>query len=257
MLDPFIRSMIYPAPGMRIPSPPPPPYAEVRLETTEGELLAWASARGAGPGAPVVLFFHGNGENLATLAMGGALEAFDRLGVVRIFVDYPGYGESTGEPSEASLAAAADATLDWAEENHPGRAVVAAGWSLGAAVALGLADRHQDRLAGVVALSAWTSLPDIAGRIFPRLLVDNAPLDPYDSRTAAHRIELPALIMHGTRDRIIPAGHGEAVARALAGPARWVEVPGAGHNDLLGQPEVWTELERFLAGVGSGGDDPP
>jgi pimeloyl-ACP methyl ester carboxylesterase len=53
-------------------------------------------------------------------------------------------------------------------------------------------------------------------------------------------------VIHGQQDALIPAAHGRAVAAALAGPTEWIEVPGAGHNDLLAYPEVWRALERFL-----------
>ena len=58
---------------------------------------------------------------------------------------------------------------------------------------------------------------------------------------------MPALVIHGEVDDLIPAAHGKEVAAALG--ARWVPVPSAGHNDLLARDEVWTEMERFLDGI--------
>lgn len=271
MLDSMARSVIYPAPPFSVPSPPPDPLEEVRLElppsakpgapelprsAAGAEIVAWLDESGAGDGAgdregdppaPLVLFFHGNGENLETLRRAGTFESFRRLGAAVLAVDYPGYGRSGGQPSEGALAAAADAALTWAVEHRPQRPRVVAGWSLGAAVALGLAARSGEELAGVMALSAWTSLPAVAEKHFPGPVVRYALKESYDSLEVAGKIRLPTLVVHGADDGIIPARQGREVAQALAGEVTWVPVEGAGHNDLMARQEPWRAMEEFLA----------
>ena len=95
-------------------------------------------------------------------------------------------------------------------------------------------------------MSPWTSLPELAGALFPIPGIGHVVGERYDSLAAAPSLRMPALVVHGERDRIIPIGQGERVARALAGPVRWVRVADAGHNDLLARPEVWRELSAFL-----------
>jgi hypothetical protein len=102
LLDAFARSSLYPAPPVRVPAPPPP-LAEVRLDTERGdEVIGWAGGAGAAAGRPVVLFFHGNGENLATLGMAGLFDEMAALGVPHLAIDYPGYGRSTGRTGRRS-----------------------------------------------------------------------------------------------------------------------------------------------------------
>ena len=249
LLDAFARRNLYPAPTVRVPAPPDP-LTEVRLETDRGDtVIGWTGGADAPPEAPVVLFFHGNGENLATMAMAGLFDEIAAVGVAHLSIDYPGYGRSTGRPSEDSLAAAADAALAWARREHPKRPAVAAGWSLGAAVAVSLTARHPEQVAGLIALSPWTSLPELARRFFPGPLVRLALTDRYDTETTAARIQVPALVIHGARDPLIPPAHGRRIAAALAGPVEHHEAPDAGHNDLLAYPEVWTQMSRLLARV--------
>lgn len=250
LLDAFARASLYPAPSIAVPSPPPAPLTEVRLDTERGDsVIAWAGGADAPPGEPLVLFFHGNGENLATLHLAGAFDELAALGVAYLAIDYPGYGNSSGRPSEEGLAAAADAALAWATERPRQRPVVACGWSIGAAVAVGLTARHPGDTAALIALSPWSSLPELARRYFPGPLVRLALADRYDSLTAAPAVAVPALVIHGRRDAIIPAEHGRRLAAALGGPVEHREVPAAGHNDLLAHPEVWREIGRFLAQV--------
>lgn len=248
MLQGFVRQSIYPAPMFRVPLAPAP-FEEVGLDLPTGEwIVAWAHADpGLSADRPAVVFFHGNGENLETMRMAGLYDELARLGIAWIAIDYPGYGRSTGSPSEAGVMAAADAAVVWMRERHPNRPLVLCGWSLGAAAAIGTAARHPEQVRGLIALSPWTSLPDVARIHFPGFMVQSMLREKYDSLSSAGKLRMPALVIHGDVDHLIPAEQGEQVAEALN--AKWVPIVGAGHNDLLARDAVWEEMERFLAAV--------
>lgn len=249
IVQPLVRSMLYPAPPIPVPSPPPAPLGEVHLPLPGGGYaVAWAGGADAPPGAPGVLFFHGNGENLETMRLAGTFEAIRELGVAWLAVDYPGYGRSTGQPSEESLSAAADAALAWAAVHWPSRPVAAVGWSMGAATAIGLAGRSADRLTALAALSPWTSLPDVARHHFPMPLLALIMSERYDSLAVAPSLDLPSLVIHGTRDAIIPVEQGRRLAEALP-RARFLEIATAGHNDLLAHGAAWDALGELLASL--------
>src|ERR1051326_3283921 len=57
------------------------------------------------PPSPALLWFYGNGENIASLAP--ILRAFQPPGAALLVVDYPGYGGGGGGGGEASAAGAA------------------------------------------------------------------------------------------------------------------------------------------------------
>ncbi len=248
MLDAFVRQSIYPAPGIQVPSPPPAPISEVALSTSAGDqIVAWEHSDPAlAPGRPAVLFFHGNGENLATMHMSGLFEVLSQIGVAWMAIDYPGYGRSSGTPTEAGVRAAAEAAVTWMREHHPDRPLVLCGWSLGAAAAIGTAARHPE-VRGLIALSPWTTLSDAARRLFPAFVVQGLLRETYDSLAATREIHMPALVVHGEQDNLIPVEHGKAIAEALG--ARWVPVPRTGHNDLLARDVVWEEMAGFLNGL--------
>jgi pimeloyl-ACP methyl ester carboxylesterase len=193
------------------------------------------------------LFLHGNGENLETMRRSGLFEELLALDVPFVALDYPGYGSSTGVPSEASLLEAGSVVLRWMKDHFDHRPAVVVGWSLGAAVAIGMVAAEPDSCSGLVTMSAWTSLAEVGASHFPRWLVELAVTDRYESIKAARNITCPVLAIHGSADRVIPVEQGREVAAASR--ATWLEVPSAGHNDLLGHPIVWNRLSDFLASI--------
>lgn len=251
-----VRHIVYPAPPVSV-QEPPVPLRSVELHLGDGTLIStWVHEDRDLPSTrPVVLFLHGNGENLETMRRSGLFEELLALEVPFVALDYPGYGRSGGVPSEASLTEAGAAALGWMHQHLGGRSQVIVGWSLGAAVAVALAADHPQRCDGLVAMSAWTSLADVGAFHFPRWLVDLALADRYASAEAADRVGCPGLVIHGARDRIIPVAQGRVVAEALG--ADWLEVPSAGHNDLLAYESVWRRLSEFLGSIESSSPPKP
>ena len=237
-----MRSLLYPVPDLPV-GEPPTGFAAVELPLPQGgSSLLWFHEVPAPPA--VLLYFHGNGENLETLKWSGQLSRLAALGSV-VVVEYPGYGPTVGPPSEERLKAAATSALTWVRDRFPNRSVVVMGWSLGAAVAIHLAATRPDDIAGLVAMSAWTSLPAVARMHFPGWLVALGLGESYDSLSLAPAIDCPALVVHGDADSIIPIAQGERLAAALS-TAHWVAVASAGHNDLLATESVWQEIDAFL-----------
>jgi len=249
-IDTFVRHMVYPAPPVRVPSPPPAGLEEVRLTAGAQPVSAWWQPPPQA-GAPVVLMLHGNGENLETMQQGGVFDDFARLGAGVLAIDYPGYGRSGGTPGQATNTAAAEAAWDWLRAHARGARCVLAGWSLGAAVASQVAARRPAEPAALVLLSGWNRLPDVAGLHFPQWIVEATLPERYDSAAAVAGVRCPALVVHGETDPIIPVALGRALFAALPEPKRWVEVSGAGHNDLLARAEVWRAIAEVLQ------DSPP
>lgn len=242
--------MVYPAPFLRV-SPAPDGMEDLFLLISDDvQVHGWLHRNSAGDDStPVMLFFHGNGENLETMRLSGILSDFQNLGVHFLALDYPGYGRSGGSSSEAALIEAADAAFAWMGENFPKNPKIIFGWSLGAAVAFQTVAGHSQEVQGLIALSPWTSLPDVAAVHYPRWMVNSLLNEKYNSLSAAGQIHCPALIIHGEADQIIPAVQGEKVAAAMGTPTRWVKVPRTGHNDLLDRPAVWQEIRVFLDNI--------
>jgi 3-oxoadipate enol-lactonase len=72
----------------------------------------------------------------------------------------------------------------------------------------------------------------------------------YDEGCEVERIDVPALVIHGDADVIVPVENGRMLAARLPN-ARYVELAGRGHNVMLEDPDTFTSLAlEFLARAG-------
>lgn len=224
----------------------PPAEVEVLWHVADdgSRVPAWlASPEDGWPGQPLpaLVFWHGNGEVIDYL-LGDPLVAWARRhGLAVLLVEYRGYGQAGGTPSESALVADGLAfvrQLEARPEIDAAR-LVFAGRSLGGGIACGVA--AQRRPAALILLSTFTSLRAVARHyLAPGWLVRH----PFASDRIVPELAaagVPILITHGSLDRVVPASHGRQL-HALAPGSTYLEQP-ADHNDF---PVDRAEFERTL-----------
>ncbi|MEX2287985.1 MAG: alpha/beta hydrolase [Planctomycetaceae bacterium] len=188
----------------------------------------------------LVLYFPGNGGNRSHRS--ADCRDFSQLGANVFLVDYRGYGDNAGSPSEDNFVADARSIWKYATERgvDPDR-IVLFGESLGGGVATRLAAELCESgtpPAGLILSSTFSSLVDTAGWHYPYLPVRLLLRDQYPSVQRAPSITCPVLQIHGGRDTIVPIEFGRRLSQALPQTSangvqkRFVELPNAGHNDI-------------------------
>jgi pimeloyl-ACP methyl ester carboxylesterase len=225
-------------------------FEDVAIETSDGEQLQgwWVPARTGAVNAHVLLC-HGNAGNVGDRVMHAALlcaAGFDVL-----LFDYRGFGRSTGRPSEVGTyrdAHAARSALIARPGTDPDR-VIYLGESIGGAVALALALDHPP--AGLVLMSAFTSVRDMARRHYPLVPRSLVP-DAYPSLSRVPDLRAPLLVIHGDHDEIVPLLYAEELFEAAPDPKRLHVIKGVGHNDLvtLAGAEWAAAIADFSAAAG-------
>jgi hypothetical protein len=174
---------------------------------------------------------------------------FAELGVRVLAVDYRGYGQSEGKPSEAGLYADALAAYRWLRERIPAERIVVFGESLGGAPACELALRQ--KVGGLVLHSTFTSVADMAARMFPWLPVRWLARTRFDNLAKIARIEAPKLIVHSRRDEVIPFAMGEQLLGAARPPVQHVWLEHSLHNDtyFVEARRLGQALQAFIASL--------
>lgn len=223
-------------------------FTPLTITTADGERLrAWHLPR-ADARAQVV-YFHGNGGNLSVwsdVLVGLWRERFDVVAV-----DYRGYGLSTGRPSEQGLYRDAEATVTYTQ-SHLRRAdlpLLYWGRSLGSTVAAYAAARQAPD--GVILEAGFPDVRAVlAGNPVLWLL---SVFSTYRFPTAAwmSTVTTPTLVLHGTRDSVIPYRLGERLHDALPGPKRFVAIDGGDHNDPTpaDAARYWSAVGDFVAAL--------
>jgi fermentation-respiration switch protein FrsA (DUF1100 family) len=247
------RAILFPS-GMAADSGatrPPAGFEVLHFKTPAATVEGWYLPPPGGgeerPG-PVMIFTHGNAETIDTAAadMAGAVA----LGLGLLAVEYPGYGRSSGRPSQASISDAVQAAYDQiaARPEVDAARIVACGRSLGGAAACVLAQKRP--LAAMILISSFTRVRDFTRRyLLPAFLVR----DPFDNLAAVSGFRGPLLIVQGRNDAMIPFAHALRLHRAAPG-SRLIAYD-CDHNDCPPEWGVfWRDLGEFLntAGVTRG-----
>jgi len=198
-------------------------------------------------GSPVVLYLHGNAGHLQD--WGWHADLYVEAGHDFLVIDYRGYGKSGGRiDSEAQLQADVDRVWEWTTARYTPADVTLVGYSLGAALAARLACEAEPPPARLVLLAPFYSARDMARRLVPYVPIG---LLRYPLRTdlalAECPPELPVTIFHGEGDRTVPVSQGRRLAEPAPGRARFVALPGTGHQDVVDSPVFRGEMRALLA----------
>lgn len=195
----------------------------------------------ASPGKPLVLYFGGNAEQVSWMMAQATLHA---PGTGWLLVDYRGYGASAGSPSESVLGSDGLQWYDHAKEKLGSQDIVLFGRSLGSGVAVQIAAARA--VSGVILVAPFGSLVDLAKHYYPFLPVSWMLKHRFDSAQRAPGVRAPLLCLVAQRDEVIPVVHSKRLYDAWAGPKKWVELLGAGHNSTDDAPVFWEAIREFL-----------
>jgi uncharacterized protein len=226
------RSLVFPVPVTERTAPVVAGFAEAEehvLPTADGErVIVWHVP--AKTGHEVVLYFPGNGDCLAGLV--GRFRSITADGTGLIALSYRGYAGSSGHPSEQGLLRDAEAAYAFAAARYKTDQVVAWGFSLGSGVAVALAASHP--LGKLILEAPYTSIADVAASI-PRFRWAPVRLllrDSFHSDRRIAAVTAPLLVMHGSRDAVVPIGFGERLFALAHEPKQFVRFAEGDHNDL-------------------------
>ena len=220
-------------------------YVDVTVKTADGILLHGWYVYAPNPRG-TVLFLHGNAGNISHRL--DSIAIFHELGLDTFIIDYRGYGQSEGKPSEEGTYRDAEAAWQHlvTERGEDPARIVVFGRSIGGGVAAWLATRH--KAAALIVESSFTSAVDMAAHLYPFMPVRLISRLKYPVADYVARAECPVLIVHSRDDEIIPFAMGQALYAAAPAPKSSIELAGDHNNGfLLSRDHYREELAKFIA----------
>ncbi|CDO95046.1 unnamed protein product [Kluyveromyces dobzhanskii CBS 2104] len=227
------------------------PYEDLRLKTSDGELLEAFDIRNENSTATILVLCPNAGNIGYFLPVAKFL--YDEFKMSVFLYSYRGYGLSTGFPSEMGLKIDADTVMDHLahSEFHKSQKLVLYGRSLGGANSIYLARKYTDMCDAVILENTFLSIRKVIPYVFP--LLKHVSFMCHEVWDSEHEIEniqdenLPFLFLAGLRDEIVPPPHMRLLYKLCPSRfKRFVEFPLGSHNDTIIQDGYWVVVREFL-----------
>lgn len=187
--------------------------------------------------APTIIYFHGNGETVSDYD--DIAKSYGEIGLNLFVTTYRGYGWSTGIPSVTAMLEDAGRVFEhirsWLSENKYSDVLFIMGRSLGSAAAIDLVSKNPDDVKGLIIESGFADTLPLA----KALGIDTDSSNIVEEECFCNcqkiaNIKNPTLILHGTRDEMIPVGMAEKLqADSGARNKQFMVIPGATHNTMI------------------------
>jgi fermentation-respiration switch protein FrsA (DUF1100 family) len=220
-------------------------YETVMLNAEDGtRIFGWYLPRERS--RATLLFLHGNAGNISHRL--STLSLLHDLGLSVLIIDYRGYGESEGKPSESGIYMDAEAAWRYLTKDRgvPANEILIHGRSLGGAVAAYLASRNPAQ--GVILESTFTSAEEMAAELYPWLPTRWLTRLDYNTRKRLSGIQMPLMIIHSPADEIIPFEQAEALYQAGNPPKRFLQLSGSHNYGFMENADKYRQgLNEFIS----------
>lgn len=220
------------------------------ISLTDGSRIeAWfysaATASESSP-ASTVIYAHGNAELIDQQE--SIVKNYTSRGINVLLAEYPGYGRSTGSPSQSTITEALEklhAQLIMLNTVDPKR-LIYHGRSLGTGAVAQLAHVHPP--IAMVFESPFRSVSSFCWRYgVPPFIAKN----PFRTDEVLKSLNVPVVILHGTSDITIPIEHSRALVK-INPHAVLVELDATHNDDMINSdPRAWTAIDSMLQTVGA------
>ena len=225
------------------------PFEDVFIPSTDGNKIHgwWAQHENTTENV-TILIAHGNAGNISGRVF--LMDIFYSAGYNVFLFDYQGYGLSEGRPGEQEVFEDGLAAWDFLvhEKGLSENRIIPLGRSMGGAVALKIAEQRNP--AGLILLSTFTSVPDVAARVYPIFPVRRLARIQMDNKTRIADFTNPAFLAHSPNDELIPYEMMHCLADIAGGETTLYDLSG-GHNDTLSltNPSFISAVNAFIEKV--------
>ncbi len=213
-----------------------------RWTNAAGQIIGMKRLSPVQPTAGSVLISYGNGST----AVGSSRYADDvqRVSAFDVYIlEYPGYQDRPGRPSQRTLFEAADGAMQALPASKP---IYLIGESLGSGVASYLAGTYSNKISGLLLISPFNTMVDAAQSHYPILPVGLLIADRYPSEKYLRDYHGRVGITLGGRDPVVLPKLTRRLFNNYAGPKKLWEIPDGDHCQLPADDAIfWKQVAEF------------
>jgi pimeloyl-ACP methyl ester carboxylesterase len=195
----------------------------------------------------ILVFCHGNAMTVDKNSIILGQQLADATGSIIYMPEYQGYGESRdiGSPSAESCVTVLEQLMQLiSQSGHRTENIYLMGHSMGTGVIARYAERYRYYIyGGIILLAPYKSITQVITNNFLIEVLLSA-FNFYNTYDIINKITWPILIVHGTRDHIIPISHSIALSRK--NPAIIFHQTNNDHNNIVSDTAVHNLINTFI-----------
>lgn len=199
-------------------------------------------------GRPVVLYCHGNNANISYREYVFNLCKHFKFNLCMF--DYRGYGKSSGRPSQQNICFDGEKVYKWLLNKYEPNDIIVWGESLGGAVAIHIASKHECRC--LIVFSSFSSIDEIITHsnqynwfVKQLAVIASWILNTLPSKRKIGKVKSPVLIVHSDEDDVIPISNAKKLYKKVKhDKKKFLSIKGK-HIEPLMNPEQFKELCDF------------
>lgn len=205
------------------------PFKEINIDVNKNDILNLVQFFPSGSVKKgIVIYFHGNMKNINWYAKYS--DNFTKQGYEIWMIDYPGFGKSTGELTEANLYRYAELVYRLARSKMSSDSIIIYGKSLGTGIAAELASLRPCKM--LILETPYYSIPALFSTYAP--IYPNGPMSHFKLPTAEYlkSVTAPVIIFHGTADDVISYNSAYRLKNFLKPNDKFISIHAGNHNNL-------------------------
>lgn len=167
-----------------------------------------------------------------------------------LMIDYPGYGESEGKPSEKTIFSMVEQVYEYVKGNGAlNEQIIIMGFSIGTGPAVYISSNYS--VDGLILIAPY----DEAKSLYNGYLnIFYGPLssfirNPFKSKEYAKQVETTPIIIASKDDEVIPYELSMNLSKSFKQTPTFITIEGVQHNQILSDSKAIREIQQNLTGI--------
>lgn len=224
-------------------------YEKISINGKDGEVYSGWLHRADKESRKTVIYYGGNAQSSAVVMRNYDIdEAWEMfLDYNFLMVDYPGYGESSGKPSNDSILKMAESVYDYVKtEQGLNEQIIIMGFSIGTGPATYVSSVCD--VNGLVLVAPY----DEARSLYNKYInIFHGPIcfmvrNKFESKKYAKNVKVSPLIIASEDDEVIPYQLSQKLSKEFLQSPAFITVKKLGHNDILSNKKVRESIKEYL-----------